>query len=803
MRATLSSFVGRDEELARLGALLTEQRLVTLVGPGGAGKTRLACTVAAGAAPRLPGGAWLVELAPVTDPADVPQAALATMLRREARVRDPNDAGAFADDLSRLADTLRDVETLLILDNCEHVIDAAARLADELLARCPRLRVVATSREPLGIVGESLAAVPSLRLPAPDCPAAEAVTYPAVQLLRDRAAAVRPGFAVGDDNVAAVVEICRRLDGLPLAIELAAARLRTLSPEEVAARLDDRFRLLTGGSRTAMPRHRTLRAVVAWSWELLTDDERRLVETLAVFPATITADSAAGVAGVDTPIVLDLLGALVDKSLLQVVDGAGETTRYRMLETIREYGVDRLAEAGALESARAAHAAHFLSLAETAEPHLRGRGQVPWLALLRAEWDNLVGAVHTACDSDDADTALRLCAALTFLWTMTGSHEQAATLLGRALAVPGEGPRDALVIVTIMHHLHATIAGMVPLDLTRFHEIDDLVRDIDVSTAHPLLALVKPAMALVTDDTEAGLAATARSLENPDPWVRAMLLSMRGSIQENAGYADGMLRDLTAAVAAFREVGERWGLSATLAGLADAKGKRGDLAGAAAALEESIRLVRELNPGDDAGHQRIWLASLHMRTDPERARAQLTAFLAETPRLDAGHNGPLALMLLADLARFRGDLDEADRLIGEATLRMDDVPLVPQQFRALLLRTRAQVALARGRLDKARRLILEALDQGRQSNDMPVVANVGLTTAMWHAATGDALVAAETLGASDAVRGTHDLTNVDAERLTQQLRAALGDATFEAAYAKGRGYDHATALDAVRPPAAG
>ncbi|GAA1756013.1 BTAD domain-containing putative transcriptional regulator [Luedemannella helvata] len=799
LRATVSSFVGREAELARLGALLGEQRLVTLVGPGGAGKTRLAGTAAAAAAPRLPGGAWLVELAPVSDPADVPQAALATVLRREARVRDPNEPSTPADDLSRLADALRGADTLLVLDNCEHVIDAAARLADELLARCPQLRVLATSREPLGIVGESLAAVPSLRLPAPDCPAAEAARYPSVQLLRDRASAVRPGFDVDDGNVAAVVEICRRLDGLPLAIELAAARLRTQSPEEVARRLDDRFRLLTGGSRTAMPRHRTLRAVVAWSWDLLTDDERHLVETLAVFPATITADSAAGVAGLDTPVALDLLGAVVDKSLLQVIDGAGDTTRYRMLETIREYGVDRLAEAGTLEAARAAHAAHFLSLAETAEPHLRGADQLPWLALMRAEWDNLVGAIHTACDAGDADTALRMCSALTFLWMMTGSHEQAGALLSRALAVPGDAPAQARAIAAMMHQLHNTMSGIARPDLSRVGEVVALLDGVDLHRAHPLLALVRPALSLVTDDTEAGLAEIDRQLDHPDPWARAMLLTMRSSIQENAGYADGMMRDVTAAVEAFRQVGDRWGMSTALTVLADAKSKRGETDEAAAALEESIRLMRELNPGDDAGHQRIWLASVHAYADPERARAELRAYVAEFPEPSPRRETAFALLILADLARTAGEPAEARQMLDRARVHLDAANLVPPQFQSLLLSTEAHLAMFLGRDDDAAEHISAALRYAVEGNDMPVVAKVGVAAACHYGATGEPALAAEALGAADAVRGTRDLTDCDTERLTRSLRQALGDAAFEAAYAKGRGHDRAGAFALFDP----
>ncbi len=266
----------------------------------------------------MPDGVWLVELAPLRDPWDVPQAVLAALDVREAALLER--AKTVQDAMGRLVGVLAGKRLLLVLDNCEHLVEAAARLADRLLAACPGVHVLATSLEPLGITGETLCQVPPLALPPAHAAAEEAVAYPAVQLFADRAAAVRPGFTVDARNAAAVVEICRRLDGMPLAIELAAARLRALSAEQVAARLGDRFRLLTGGSRTALPRHQTLRAVVAWSWDLLTEPERILARRLSVFAGGVTLESAErvcagdGLAGED---VLDLLLALVDKSLLE------------------------------------------------------------------------------------------------------------------------------------------------------------------------------------------------------------------------------------------------------------------------------------------------------------------------------------------------------------------------------------------------------------------------------------------------------------------------------------------------------
>ncbi|HEX4815112.1 MAG TPA: BTAD domain-containing putative transcriptional regulator, partial [Nonomuraea sp.] len=312
LRAQLTSFVGRAEELAQVGGSLRGGRLVTLTGPGGAGKTRLATE----AAERESGDVCLVPLAPVSDAADVPRAVLVALGVREA-LRPTPDA---VDPAVRLVAALADRRLLLVLDNCEHLVAAVAELTDLLLAACPRLRVLATGREALGITGESILPVAPLPLPPPE--ADDPLSYPSVRLFADRAAAVRPGFTVDAGNAADVAGICRALDGLPLAIELAAARLRTLSVADVAARLGDRFRLLTRGSRTALPRHQTLRAVVAWSWDLLDADEQRMARRLTVFVGGVRPDAADRVCGLPE----EVLFSLAEKSLVELVDG-----RYRML----------------------------------------------------------------------------------------------------------------------------------------------------------------------------------------------------------------------------------------------------------------------------------------------------------------------------------------------------------------------------------------------------------------------------------------------------------------------------------------
>ena len=373
--ATLTSFLGRSDDLHRLTELLSTHRLVTLVGPGGAGKTRLSLAVAANE--NRVGPVWVAELAPVTDPADIAQAVLDDVDVRDVLLLETRSRRVSRDALTQLVDVLSTAPTLLVLDNCEHLIDAAAQLSDHLLSRCPELRILATSREPLAIAGEALHPLSMLTLPAEGVSPDEALASTAVQLFLDRASAVAPTFALDDSTVAAVVEVCRRLDGLPLAIELAAARLRGMTVDQLAARLDDRFRLLTGGSRTAVARHRTLRAVVEWSWDLLTPDERQVAERFSVFPGGASAAAALAVSLPNASTVHeaeDALAALSDKSLIYVVsDNQGEP-RYRMLETLREYGAERLSGRGELLDTRRAHAHYYRDLAEAAEPKLRKPG---------------------------------------------------------------------------------------------------------------------------------------------------------------------------------------------------------------------------------------------------------------------------------------------------------------------------------------------------------------------------------------------------------------------------------------------
>ena len=417
----LTSFVGREKEVAELEALLKRHRLVTLIGVGGTGKTRLMLEAAGHVAERFVDGAWLAELAPLTDASQVPsEIARALGAPEIPGVPTMVTVTAF----------LADKELLLLLDNAEHLVDGVATIAERLLAAAPRLRIIATSREALTVPGEAVLQLQSLSCPAigtgrtvgiddEAIDLGEAGATEAVRLFVDRAAAVDPGFSLGQANVASISEICRRLDGIPLAIELAAARVSAMSPDEIAKRLGDRFRLLAGGRRTAVPRQQTLHALIDWSWDLLTEDDRRLLRRLSVFVGGWTAALAVTVVGdegqpLDEIELVDGLTRLVDRSLVQVDRGA--TTRYRMLETIRQYAREKLIAAGEVAEVADRHFAAFSGLAAAAQGPLRGPDMVDWLDRLDAEQENLVAALEWGLEASPWE-AVRMASALLGYWT--------------------------------------------------------------------------------------------------------------------------------------------------------------------------------------------------------------------------------------------------------------------------------------------------------------------------------------------------------------------------------------------------
>ncbi len=451
--ASLSSFIGREKEIAEIQRLITMQRVVTLTGSGGAGKTRLAIESASGLIKHFADGVWLIEFAPLNDAALVPNAVTSTLGLLETHGRPL---------VTALIDVLREQHRLLIFDNCEHLIDACAQLAATLLQACPQLHILSTSRERLDIPGEMPFRVPSLSTPdlLPLPIIQELAHYEAVQLFVERGAAAVSAYTLTAENVAAIARICQRLDGMPLAIELAAACLKTLRAEEIAARLDDRFRLLMSDSRAVLPRQQTLRATTEWSYNLLYDAERVLLQRLSVFAGSWTLEAAENVCGDRPPSslpfppkgegvgaslsqlgrelwgegrdVLDLLTHLADKSLINVERVQGQETRYRMLETIRQYAREKLLETGGSEAIRDRHLAYFVKLVEQAEPQLYQPDQVRWLNRLDDELDNLRVALEWAL-ATDVESGLRIAGIPWRWWIARGYFREISEWLSQLL----------------------------------------------------------------------------------------------------------------------------------------------------------------------------------------------------------------------------------------------------------------------------------------------------------------------------------------------------------------------------------
>jgi predicted ATPase/DNA-binding SARP family transcriptional activator len=812
VKTALTSFVGRAEEVARIAKLLGEVRLITLVGPGGAGKTRLASVAAVAALDDLPDGVWMAELAPVTDPADVPSAVLDALGLRDASLVDLGrpPSSAMRDLTGRLIDALAGRRCLLLLDNCEHVIDAAARLADELLAQCASLRIITTSREPLGIVGETLVAVPPLPQPATGAQPQDAMAHPAVALFADRAVAVQPDFVVDEHTVAPVVEIVRRLDGLPLAIELAAARLRSLPVDEIAARLSDRFKLLTGGSRTAMPRHRTLRAVVEWSWDLLTEPERLLAERLAVFAGTFSPADARAVCADERLLgddVDDLLDSLVDKSLLQatVLTGA---PRYRMLETLREFGLDQLAGRGEVAAVRRRHATRFAALVRVAGPHTRTGDQLVWMAQLEAERDNILAALRFLSDDGQAQAALELAIELSTYWMFSGRHGDATNWLAYALAA--SGGVDAVTQLTgqVLHSINSLASSfndppeVVEANLRNMSELGHRIDELDVGLDSALLFL-RPVAASFSDDAENIARLVEKGLGSTNPWIVASVRMFRAAMAENNGDVATMRTDAEIALQEFRALGERWGMASCLGVLAQLKTMDGELDAAIADLEEAVALSEELGGHDDATMLYLRLADLRMRTgDLEGARDYIELVQQSSALSTGSHQAIIATVMLAEAASYEGDLGKA-RLLGEEALQqialMPGVHPAMGHIAAIVLALAGRLSVEERDLTTAREHFAKAYGFAVGTRDMPVVAMVGVGLAGAALAMDRPVEAAEILGAAAALRGAEDATQRAVAVLTASLREQLGQDDFAIAYAAGRTLDRAAACARVDP----
>jgi len=821
--AALTSFVGRGRELAALEHALRQGpaacRLLTVTGVGGAGKTRLSLQVAEGLRAAYPAGVWLVELAALTDPARVPGAIAAVLGVREEPHRPL---------FTTLADYVRGRRLLLVLDNCEHLVAACAEAATALLQACPDLQILATSREQLGTAGETVWPLPPLAVPPPPTPspsrgAGEASFLPspaagragwaagsaepkdgsawaggegafppspahrekraggegwldevaeveAVRLFLERVRASRPDFILTERNAEVVAQICRRLDGLPLAIELAAARLGALSVYDLAARLDNRFRLLSTGNRAALPRHRTLRGVLDWSYDLLSPAEASLLRRLAVFAGGWTLHAVELVCGeglAETDDVVLLLSALVDKSLVGAPadgrdgrDGCEESgTRYRLLETVRQYARERLVESGEAQAVEQRHAAAYLSLAERAAPELTGARQHEWLDLLEGDHDNLRAALAWARAGGEHELGLRLAAALWRFWDTRGYESEGRAWLDATLSAPppdAAGERWMTARATALNG-----AGVMA------QAQGEYARSI---------ALHEQSLALWRElGHTQGM---ARSLNN---------LGVVAARMGHGARADELHGE---SVAIQRSVGDTWGLALSLNNWGVVAYEQGDYERARALHEESAALRREL--GDTAGLgaslNRLGMA-LREQGDPARATALFEESLAL--RREAGEKQGIArsLVTLGHVARDRGDLARAAALYEESMALHNE--LGDKHGLALVLNYAGATAYRRGDRRSAASLYQEGLALAHATHHTASVAASLEGLAAVASGADRPAEAARLLGAASALRSGHGTPvppseQADNERTIALARRVLGDEVFASAWTRGQ-----------------
>ncbi|NGO15410.1 AfsR family transcriptional regulator, partial [Streptomyces sp. HC44] len=821
LRARLTSFVGRDSDIEAIGEDLGSARLVTLLGPGGAGKTRLSQEAAESVAPALPDGVWLAELAPVDGPDAVAEAVLTAVGARETVLY---GAGAEAmragsdrhdDPVERLAEHCGKRRMLLILDNCEHVVDAAARLVEELLERCPELTVLATSREPLGVPGELLRPVEPLPEPV------------ALRLLADRGAAARPGFLVTDDPDACA-EICRRLDGLPLAIELAAARLRMLTPRQIADRLDDRFRLLTSGSRTVLPRQQTLRAVVDWSWELLNEGERDVLRRLSVFAGGCDLAAAEAVCG---PAALEALGSLVDKSLV-VATPSGEKgeMRYRLLETVAEYAGERLDEAGQRERAERAHLTYYREFARTTDPLLRGPGQLAAIERLEREYENLRTALRRAVADRDEQEALCLILSLAWYWQMRDLRIEARNWSREVQALGpdpfGEPVRAAEPVWERCTDSPPPWNGEVLEEARRgVHLVQLACMDTELDTWQTPQGQAK--LRAVAGTYEPGLPQTCRipgffwvyavmltgdierlrriieatvrtSRSTPGfEWELASSLQFRANLLANRSeWAGDATRDADESLEIYERLGDLWGTAEALSARGEAHERKGEWGAAATAYEAAIERAEQLGARAQVAVLNARLGSALIETgDDERGEHLLREVIAgqDGVRNDAM---PAARMFLAARLGMAGRIPEAREQLRMVREEFAIAHFVV--FDAFILGSEAWIEALDGCyevcLDKIRRALERAGDSLSQAI-APHMRTMYLHIAAIALAAVDggsrARDGARCLGAGDALLPPgYAAPCVEREihgRATRALRTVLGDEAYESAYAEGGG----------------
>ncbi|AXB47604.1 BTAD domain-containing putative transcriptional regulator [Amycolatopsis albispora] len=775
--AQLTGLIGRDAEVDEVGRLLAAHRLVTLTGPGGVGKTRLAIEAASRLVGGFPDGVWLVELAGHwTHGAPEAACSVAEVTASMLNLREDTKSGTLPPPSDQLAEALRDQRLLLVLDNCEHLVEPVADLVRLLLRTAPGLRVLITSQEPLGLAGEFVHTVRPLELSS------------AIELFRTRATAAAPDFALSEENSEAVAEICRRLDGIPLALELAASRIRVLGAQELLSRLDDRFRLLVTGERGAPARQQTLRAMIGWSWELLTEAERIVLRRQAVHTEGCELEAAEAVCagdGVKPGEVLDLLARLVDRSLVAVTRQGGRT-RYRLLESVAAYCVERLHEAGEYDEVRRRHHRYYLDLAERAEERLCRSDQRSWLDRLDAESANFRGALEGAEIDGNAELAIRLVNALGWYWFLRGRLREGHRSVTLALGIDGHAPevprtramawRAALtILIGEGSGLHETAERV----LARYEEVDD---PLGRARAEWFLSF-----ALIgAGDLDLGAARVERALAGfralGDRWGEAAALSLQAMQARPRGGLARARRDSERALELFREVGDRWGevkSTDTLSSLAEIAG---DYERAESLHRNALRLAEELGLWNEVSYSLSGIGRIALlkgefaKADEYHERARKLAAQHSHKRGEQFAEIGLGLSARrqgrperaeAHLERWLEWCRQVDGDLGTALI-LAELGFAAEQ--------RGEIALA---LDRQR----EGLDAALATGDPRSVA-LGLEgLASASAAAGEHAAAARLLGAAAATRASVGTPlpaaeRGDVDRTTAAARAALGESGF-------------------------
>ncbi|WP_405879369.1 winged helix-turn-helix domain-containing protein [Streptomyces sp. NBC_01384] len=819
LRARLTSFVGRQADIDTIRGDLAAARLVTLLGPGGAGKTRLSQEAAEAVAETAPDGVWLAELAPVDDPKAVPEAVLTAVGARETVLRGAGAeemravADRHDDPLQRLAEHCAKRRMLIVLDNCEHVVDAAAQVVEELLARCPGLTVLATSREPLGVPGELLRPVEPLPEPF------------ALRLLADRGTSARPGFRIEDDPAAAA-EICRRLDGLPLAIELAAARLRMLTPRQIADRLDDRFRLLTSGSRTVLPRQQTLRAVVDWSWDLLDEDERDVLRRLSVFAGGCDLAAAEAVCG---PAALETLGSLVDKSLVVAAPSGDGEMRYRLLETVGEYAGERLDESGQRPAAERAHLTYYRELARTTDLELRGPGQRAAIERLETESENIRAALQHAVAARDEQEALCLVLSLAWYWQMrdlrlmarhwsrevmalgpdpfTEPVRPAAPLLESCTDAPP--PMRPEVFEEARRGVHLVHLACMDMDMEAW-ETPQAQRKLRVisQTYRPGLPQTcrNPGnvwfyAVILTGDLERmrevvdATVHTCRELGYE--WELAVSLQLRANILANrATWAGDATRDADEALELFTRLEDAWGAAEALSARGEAHERRGEFTLAAADYTHAMTYAEGLGAHAQTAVLRTRLGSVLIDSgDTERGERLLREVLAQG---EGAFNEamPASRLFLAMWLGRSGRVAEAREQVRLLRANFEAISFVVFDGFALGIEAWLDALEGHGTtaLEKVRQALARSGETLAQviaphlSSAHLTIAAIALTGLDGGRRVRDAAVL---LGAADHLLPPGHFVGPMEDEVRAQaeadVRALLDDATYEAAYAEGGG----------------